>query len=185
MTQSKQVRAKTLVGDARAAIDICMGVNVRLASRRITRFLDARMAPSGLSIAQFGLMAHVAASTEGTIGALAGRCGLDQSTLSRNLRSLEQAGFVEIAVAERDLRARAVWLTEAGARRLEAALPVWREAHAMLSRMIAPEQVRALAAAAAALPDSVDGGAGARAAPLRRAPAAPRPRSSPPSASRT
>ena len=78
------------------------------------------------------------AARDDTLGALAERTGLEQSTLSRNLRTLERQGLVEIAVAEGDLRRRAVWLTEQGARRLEAALPVWREAHEALARSLDP-----------------------------------------------
>ena len=109
------------------------------------------MQDAGLSIAQFGLMTHIAAARDDTIGALAGHTDLDQSTLSRNLRGLERAGLVEIAVVEKDLRRRAVWLTEQGARRLEAAIPLWRAAHAALSRSINPGEVRNLAKAAEAL----------------------------------
>ena len=90
------------------------------------------MAGCGLSVAQLGLMAQIAAADDDTLGALARRTGLEQSTLSRNLRTLETEGLIEIAVVERDLRRRAVWLTETGARRLEAAIPVWRKAHAKL-----------------------------------------------------
>ena len=59
------------------------------------------MQGSGLSITQFGLMAQIAAAPDDTLGALAERTGLDQSTLSRNLRALETAGLVEIAIAVR------------------------------------------------------------------------------------
>jgi len=103
------------------------------------------MAACGLSIAQFGLMAQVAAARDDTLGALAERTGLDQSTLSRNLRSLETAGLVEIAMVDGDLRRRAVWLTEQGARRLETALPVWREAHAALAASLDHRLARRLA----------------------------------------
>jgi DNA-binding MarR family transcriptional regulator len=96
------------------------------------------MQGSGLSLAQFFLMAQIAAAPDDTLGALAERTGLDQSTLSRNLRGLEAAGYVEIAIAEDDQRRRAVWLTEEGARRLEAAIPVWRGAHAALAKRFDP-----------------------------------------------
>jgi DNA-binding MarR family transcriptional regulator len=99
----------------------------------------------GLSIAQFGLLAQVAAAADDTLGALAERTGLDQSTLSRNLRGLEAAGLVEIAIAEGEQRRRAVWLTETGARRLEAALPVWRAAHAGLTEKMSPAAAHRLA----------------------------------------
>src|SRR3954447_681217 len=145
MKTTRQATRKSLVTDAREVVDTCAGINVRLAARRISWFLEERMRQTGLNIAQFGLMTHVAAAPDDTIGALAERCGLDQSTLSRNLRLLEREGLVEIVTAEKDLRRRAVWLTEQGASRLEAAMPVWRDAHAALAALIRPEQVRALA----------------------------------------
>jgi DNA-binding MarR family transcriptional regulator len=147
----RQGSGKRLVGDARAVVHACAGMNIRMAERRITRFLEARMHATGLSIAQFGLMAHIAAAGDDTIGALAERVGLDQSTLSRNLRGLEQAGLLEITLVETDLRRRAVWLTENGARRLEAAIPTWRRAHEALSEVVEPSDVRRIAAASLAL----------------------------------
>jgi DNA-binding MarR family transcriptional regulator len=157
MPQRKQASRNTLVTDAREVVHVCAGMNIRLAARRITRFLEARMHGTDLSIAQFGLMTHIAAARDDTIGALAERSGLDQSTLSRNLRRLERAGFVEITGIEKDLRRRAVWLTETGARRLEAAIPVWRRAHEALSEFIEPRDVQRIAGTTAALADVVDG----------------------------
>jgi DNA-binding MarR family transcriptional regulator len=138
---------KTLVRDAQAAVASCAGWASRLAARRITNFLEQQMQGSGLSLAQFGLLAQIAAAPDDTLGALAERTGLDQSTLSRNLRGLEAAGLVEIAIAEDDQRRRAVWLTEQGAQRLEAAMPVWRSAHAALSERVDPRIAIRLGAA--------------------------------------
>jgi len=154
IVMSKTVQPpKTLQSDARAAIEACAGWNSRLASRRITQFLEKRMTISGLTIAQFGLMSQIAAASDDTLGALAERSGLDQSSLSRNLHALERDGLVEIAIVERDQRKRAVWLTENGARRLEAAMPVWRSAHAALAEFLNPKLARQLAMASQALVD--------------------------------
>jgi DNA-binding MarR family transcriptional regulator len=109
------------------------------------------MAGLGFTVAQLGLMVQIAVISDDTLGALAQRTGLDQSTLSRNLRTLEGEGLVEIAVVETDLRRRAVWLTETGARRLEAAIPVWRRAHAKLAKLVSPGLARRLADEAEAL----------------------------------
>ena len=147
MAKRPQVPRKTLVRDAQAAISACAGWASRLAARRITNFLEERMHDSGLTLAQFGLMGQIAAAPDDTFGALAERTGLDQSTLSRNLRGLEAAGFVEIAIADDDQRRRAVWLTEQGARRLEAAIPVWRNAHAALADRFDPRLALRLGAA--------------------------------------
>lgn len=105
------------------------------------------MRGADLTLTQFGLMAQIAAAPDDTLGALALRTGLDQSTLSRNLWGLEAAGLVEIAIAENDQRRRAVWLTEHGARRLQAAIPVWRDAHAALAKRLDPKLALRLGAA--------------------------------------
>ena len=131
--------------------EACAGWNSRLAARRITHFLDREMAGLGMTVAQLGLMAQIATAEDDTLGALAVRAGVDQSTLSRNLRTLEADGLVEIAIVESDQRRRMVWLTETGARRLEKAMPVWRAANAKLARQIPPDLTRALAEAAAML----------------------------------
>ncbi len=151
MPGPKQSVRKTLVADARAAVDACAGWNARLAARRITGFLNRRMQSSGLSLAQFSLMAQIAAARDDTFSELAQRIGLDQSTLSRNLQVLEAAGLVEIAADEVDARRRAVWLTETGALRLEAGLADWKQAHGELSKRLDPEAARRLALAAEAL----------------------------------
>jgi DNA-binding MarR family transcriptional regulator len=150
MTAATQPQ-KTLRADARRLVEACPGWNSRLAARRITQFLDRELAGAGLTAAQIGLMAQIAAAEDDTLGALARRSGLEQSTLSRNLRTLEGEGLVEITVVEADLRRRAVWLTESGARRLEAAIPLWRKAQAKLSRQLPPDLIRRLAEAAEAL----------------------------------
>jgi DNA-binding MarR family transcriptional regulator len=139
---------KTLRTDAAQLVSECAGCNSRLAARLITQFLDGELALSELTLAQLGLMAQIAASSDDTLGALARRTGLEQSTLSRNLRTLENEGLVEIAIVDGDLRRRMVWLTEAGARRLEAAIPLWRRAHGRLAKHVLPVLAQRLAEAA-------------------------------------
>lgn len=153
MSQKPQ-SPKTLRHEARNAIDTCAGWNVRAAARRISQFLETRLQAANLSFAQFGLMAEIAAASDDSISALAGRMGLDQSTLSRTLRKLEGEGLVEIAVAEADQRRKLVWLTEKGAHRLEAAITVWRKAQTELERILSVDLARRLALEAEALAES-------------------------------
>ena len=151
MTVASQPARRPLAAEARAALEVCSGWNSRLAARRIAKFLERRMEGCGLTLAQFALMGQLAAAADDTIGALSERMDLDPSTLSRTLRALETAGLVEIAIVEADLRRRAVWLTETGARRLEAALPFWRLAHAALAERVDADLAPRLARAAAGL----------------------------------
>jgi DNA-binding MarR family transcriptional regulator len=149
---SKRTQApKTLRTDAAKALETCAGWNLRQTARRVTQFLEERMEGSGLSFGQFGLMSVIASTPDDTVSALAERMGLDQSTLSRTLRTLEAEGLVEIAIVESDQRKRMVWLTEKGARRLEAALLAWRSAHAELGRKLSTSTVQRLAQEADAL----------------------------------
>ena len=151
MPTPKQSARKTLAADARAAVEACAGWNARLAARRITAFLNRRMQDSGLSLAQFGLMAQIAAARDDTLSELAERTGLDQSTLSRNLQLLEAAGLIDIAAGQKDARRRAVRLTGKGALKLEAGLAEWKRAHGELAKRLDPEVARRLALAAEAL----------------------------------
>jgi DNA-binding MarR family transcriptional regulator len=136
---------KTLRSDARRALETCAGWNLRQTARRVTQFLESEMEKSGVSLSQFGLMAEIAAADDDTVSGLAQRLGLDQSTLSRTLRTLEAEGLAEIAVVEADQRKRMVWLTEKGARRLETALASWRQAHARLAEHLSVDLVGRLA----------------------------------------
>jgi DNA-binding MarR family transcriptional regulator len=122
-----------------------------LAARRATQFVEQRMAAVGVSFARFGLMAEIASASDDTVSALAERMGLDQSTLSRTLRTLEAEQLVEIATVESDQRKRMVWLTEKGARQLEAALVAWRLAQSELEQRLSVDLARQLAAEAATL----------------------------------
>jgi DNA-binding MarR family transcriptional regulator len=145
---------KTLVVDAREVSANCVGLNIRRAARQITRSLDERLAESGLTLAQFGLLAQIAGAKDDRIGALAQRTGLEQSTLSRNLHLLEKAGLIEIATVDTDLRRRLVWLTEHGAHRLEKAIPVWREANKELSKILGLKEIKTLAFRSMRLPSN-------------------------------
>ncbi len=135
MTRQPQ-RPKTLRADARALLANCPGLQARSLARRLTQRIEGELEKTGLTLAQIGLLAQIASADDDRLGALAERTGLEQSTLSRNLRLLAKGGLVEIATVEKDLRRRAVWLTETGARRLEAALPAWRRAQERLSDRI-------------------------------------------------
>lgn len=125
----------------------CAGLSLRQAARRVTLLHDEAFRDSGLSLAQVGLMALIATSADDRMAALAARAGLDPSTLSRNLRGLERDGLVEIASVEKDLRRRAVWLTESGLRRLQGALPAWRATQTRIAELFPADLLERIAAA--------------------------------------
>ncbi|MEZ5844151.1 MAG: MarR family winged helix-turn-helix transcriptional regulator [Hyphomicrobiaceae bacterium] len=114
-----------------------------MAARRATRFYDQALAPSGLGIAQFGVMNAIRVHAGGTVTDIARRLDMDRTTLTRNLRPLVRAGLVTIA-AGRDDRARALVLTDAGAARLNEAVPYWRAAQARVAATLGAAETHAL-----------------------------------------
>jgi DNA-binding MarR family transcriptional regulator len=151
MKTKQSQRPKSLRRDAQLALETCAGWNLRMVARRTAQFLEERMTEAGLPFAQFGLMAMIASAEDDSLGGLAERMGLDPSTLSRTLRTLENEGLVEIGHLEGDQRRRIVWLTEKGARRLEVALVRWRRAHADLAKQVSVDVVSRLSRETAVL----------------------------------
>lgn len=146
----------TLRNDAARALAGDAGWHARLAARQVSAALDRGLVDAGLSSAQFGLLCLVASAPDDTLGGLAQRAGLDQSTMSRNIDQLARAGWVEVAAVAQDRRRRVVWLTEQGARRLQAALPLWRGAHRTLARRLGPALAGHFARASATLTETGD-----------------------------
>src|SRR6266516_701661 len=106
----------------------CTCLRLRKAARRITQIYDGHVEPFGLTITQFGLLAHLRVLDGIGVGALAERLVMDPTTLTRNLRPLERKGFVVLEPDPADRRARSLRLTEKGRAALRAARPAWARA---------------------------------------------------------
>ncbi|GFO59755.1 MarR family transcriptional regulator [Geomonas silvestris] len=107
---------------------ICSCVNLRRASRAITRIYDKALEPVDLKITQYSVLANVARSGPLSSSNLARILRLDRTTLVRNLKSLEAAGFIEEHPEVTDPRERAIRITEAGRQMVEKARPLWVQA---------------------------------------------------------
>jgi DNA-binding MarR family transcriptional regulator len=106
----------------------CNCASLRKAARRLTSFYDSQLAPSGLRATQFAILALVNEMEEVSVNLIAERLGLDRTTAGKNLRPLEQAGFIEVVSARHDARQRAISVTRAGHAALKTAVPLWRQA---------------------------------------------------------
>ena len=106
----------------------CNCASLRRAARRLTSFYDSQLAPSGLHATQFAILALVNEMEEVSVNVIAERLGLDRTTAGKNLRPLEQAGFIEVVAARHDARQRAISVTRAGHAALKTAVPLWRQA---------------------------------------------------------
>jgi DNA-binding MarR family transcriptional regulator len=111
----------------------CTCLALRRASRRVTQLYDNALAPCGLTVTQFEILARLAApaapSRELSIGALADALGTDPTTLNRNLKPLKSKGLVKDLSDPSDARVRLVRITEKGERQLAKAFPAWHRIH--------------------------------------------------------
>jgi DNA-binding MarR family transcriptional regulator len=105
----------------------CNCTALRKASRRMSQFYDAALAPAGLRSTQFSMLAEIErrAQKPPTIGELADVLVMDQSTIGQNLRPLQREGLIELVQDPADRRSRRVKLTRTGRARFAAARPLW------------------------------------------------------------
>src|SRR6266478_2067340 len=106
----------------------CNCFAVRSAARHVTQLYDQVLAPVGLRVTQFSILAKLRRRGPLTINALAEDMVMDRTTLGRNIQPLEGDGLIRIEPAPSDRRAKELHLTKAGEKRLQAGLDAWAEA---------------------------------------------------------
>jgi DNA-binding MarR family transcriptional regulator len=124
----------------------CTCFKLRSLARRVTQLYDHEMAPSGLKVTQYSLLAHAMRGTVGvapTVSELADAMFTDRTTLTRNLRPLVAAGFIEVAAGP-DARSKAVRVTAAGEAAFRAARPLWKAAQARMHSLAGETEVASL-----------------------------------------
>jgi DNA-binding MarR family transcriptional regulator len=113
---------------AEVAPEACNCSALRQAARRVTRLYDEALAPMGLGVNQFSILARLSLVGPSTIQDLAGLLVMDRSTLGHLLRPLEKRGFVKLHVSDQDGRSRVTTLTPAGRAVVAKGLPLWAAA---------------------------------------------------------
>jgi len=121
----------------------CSCFLLRKLTRRVTQAYDRVLAEAGLTITQYSLLAHLARGEGASVSALAARMGMDRTTLVRNLKPLEAAGWVRYGERRAGKRA-ALELSAAGRARLRAAAPLWERAQSALEALLGAKRVSGL-----------------------------------------
>ena len=125
--------------------DGCLCLHLQRAARAVARRFDAAFRPLGLTSGQFSLLMSLNRPQPPTIGGLATLLAMDRTTLTANLKPLERRGLVRVTIDHADRRSRRLSLTPAGRALLANAIPVWRETHAAVDRLLPhanPEELR-------------------------------------------
>ena len=118
----------------------CTVFRLRKLTRRVTQHYDACLAPAGLRVTQYSLLSILLNNPPLTMQALAQRLEMDRTTLTRNLKPLVAARFVETAAGD-DARTRVVAVTEKGRMAWNEARPLWRRAQNEVNAALGLEQV--------------------------------------------
>lgn len=143
-------------------LDSCMHVRkmcacnqLRRATRGITALYEAAMAPSGVKVTQLPILVGLGSEGDLSVTTLADALALDRTTLTRNLKVLQERGLIRITEDAADARVRMVSLTLEGSRVLAVALMRWEEIQSMVEEHFGRDRLRALYEELSALGDAL------------------------------
>jgi DNA-binding MarR family transcriptional regulator len=124
--------------------DTCVCLHTQRAARALARRFDEALRPLNLTNGQFSLLNALNRAEPPTVGSVATLLAMDRTTLTANLKPLERRGFVVTAVDETDRRIRRLRLSPKGRMQLKAAIPVWKQEHAMIDRLLGNADINRL-----------------------------------------
>src|SRR5262245_45139498 len=124
---------------ARTLLETCLCHKARMAARAVTRAYDDALRPTGLRATQVSVLAAVGPRGARSIKSLADSMGMERTTLTRNLRPLEEKGYVRLAPEGR-YRSRVLTLAPAGRAALLDALPLWEAAQRAMRRRLGAQR---------------------------------------------
>lgn len=119
----------------------CPAFQARVTARALTRYYNACFRPLGITAEQFSLLVGIGGSHEPTLAELAARAGVDATTLSRNVKSLEQRDLVRTQ-GGRGRAGKRLVLTDAGRRLMGKSVAAWESARVRLAEALGEEASR-------------------------------------------
>jgi DNA-binding MarR family transcriptional regulator len=121
----------------------CTNFKLRQLVRRVSHLYDAEVGRAGLKTTQYSLLSHVLKLGPIRPGDLAAAMTMDASTLTRNLKPMLTAGWLEVSAGE-DGRSRLVHITDSGRDKRAEAQRHWKAAQEGLNQRLGVERVRAI-----------------------------------------
>ena len=121
----------------------CTNLQLRQLMRRVAQHYDHEVGKTGLRGTQYSLLSYVAKLGPIRPGDLAAAMKVDASTLTRNLKPLVGAGWVELG-AGADGRSRSITVTEAGRAKRAEAQRRWKVAQEGINQVLGVPRVIAL-----------------------------------------
>jgi DNA-binding MarR family transcriptional regulator len=126
------------------SISGCTCFKLRRLTRRVTAVYDRALAGAGMRVTQYSLLAQLRRLHGVSISGLADALDMDRTTLTRNLKPLLEAGWVDVRPSTQDARTRVVEITPSGDAQFQAARTLWRRAQAEVNATIGQSQLNLL-----------------------------------------
>ena len=121
----------------------CVSLQVRKATRIITRLFDEILQPSGLRSTQLPVLATLSAAGSTPIMRLADELAMERTSLTLLLKPLDIEGHIRISPGE-DRRTSEVSITLRGGDAVATAIPLWERAHSEVIGRLGGNQSRQL-----------------------------------------
>ena len=121
----------------------CTFGTLRRLARSVANLFDAELAKTGLKTTQVGLLSEILRLQPVSPGELARALDIDPSTLTRTLRPLTAAGWVELG-AGKDARCRSIRITESGRAKQVQAHRLLQTARRSMSAKLGPQRLAKL-----------------------------------------
>ena len=106
----------------------CNVFALRQATRYVSQLYERHLSPVGMTSSQFTLFAVLVQAPGVTMAKLAEIMVIDRTSLVRAIKPLMRDGYLVDAPVAPGSRQMALWLTDAGHEKYEAAYPLWEAA---------------------------------------------------------
>lgn len=145
MGKARRAAGEQQIGTFGEEGSACVCFNLRKAARAVTQLYDDKLRPTGLRATQLSVLAVTEKLGPLTVSRLAEVTVTDRTTLTRNLKLLEEQGLVRITPGA-DRRERQVSLTERGRRALTEGYPLWKEVQSEVAKGLGLDRMERLLA---------------------------------------
>lgn len=132
----------------------CLCKIVRRAARGLTNHYDHALSSIGLKVTQYSILSSIDYAQQISVGELAEMMSLDQTTTTRNIKLLEEAGLVE-RMAHSDSRVKPLRLTQAGRKKLLHARVIWQGVQSDLISRVGAQRLHDMLETAALLESAI------------------------------
>lgn len=123
----------------------CACFLARRSARLLTQYFDKALRPSGIRGTQFTLLVALIRFDRAVQPMeLSEILGIERTTLTRNLQTLEESTFVKLGSGN-DKRTRLISITASGRAAVKKAYPYWQKAQAKVTKEIPESQLQAIA----------------------------------------